>query len=212
MTEQFKIDADGTVIIYNDLTVQKSITLSEHIILAANEVTELGSLSNKLKKLFAKDADFSGQVTLSPTFSAKNPNANHGVTDISNTNTPLLVVTDNENVKFYSLATGGYKPALEIKGIIQAGNTSNFGAVLINVMEKSGTGTAPVSAAGTLFTVANRNQERFSVKENGGVFSALDTDSLQVVDAKKTGGDGSGWIQVEIGGQTRYIRTYNSIG
>lgn len=144
--------------------------------------------------------------------SMKNSNMSHGMTSLAETDTNLKI-RSNIGGGFHSTflqCYGDNNTGLTINSYVVTPDTSDTGSGIYNFdsAKKSGTSSTSLSSNENILSLRNSGVTKVTFKENGAMYNALTTESFKLVDAGSTGATEQDWIEVEVGGNTGYIRVF----
>ena len=137
----------------------------------------------------------------------------HGVTTIANTDTGFYIKADDGGQTIGALCDIGNGTPLTILAI-GANPIATAGNVIINSAMASGTGTTTLTSSASILTLQNNGTTKTKFSGVGGIYSALSTATFEMIDAGTASASTSGsvvaWVEVKIGGTTRYIKVYDT--
>lgn len=137
----------------------------------------------------------------------------HGVTTIANTDTGFYIKASDGGQTIGALCDVGNGTPLTILAI-GANPIATAGNVIINSAKVSGTGTTTLTSSESMLTLQNNGTAKTKFSGVGGIYSALTTATFEMIDAGTALASASGsvvaWVEVKIGGTTRYIKVYDT--
>lgn len=137
----------------------------------------------------------------------------HGVTTIANTDTGFYIRASDGGQTIGAICDVGGGTPLTILAI-GANPIAPAGNVIINSAMASGTGTTTLTSSESMLTLQNNGTTKTKFSGIGGIYSALTTATFEMIDAGTASASGAGsvvaWVEVKIGGTTRYIKVYDT--
>ena len=146
-------------------------------------------------------------------FSIKISDLAHGVTTVAQTDTGFYITADDGGYTIGALVDVGSSTPLTIRAI--SGNpVPSAGVFVVNSSMASGTGTTSLTSSEYMVAFQNNGTMKTKFNGAGGIYSALTTATFEMIDAGTPSASSSGsvvaWLEVKIGGTTRYIKVYDT--